>query len=98
MCKLPIHKHLDRILISNEKRTWIDFWLLAAYFLGSNKADNHKELVEMLVLPFPKLDCNICSKISFLYNHQDVCPEIFEAVNEEHGSCFHHDISAVENT
>ena len=55
MCKLLRHKHLDQILVCNEKRIWIDFWLLAAYFLGSNKADNHKELVEIILLSFLKL-------------------------------------------
>jgi hypothetical protein len=54
MCKLLRHTHFDQILVCNEKRTWIDFWLLAAYFLGSNKADNHKELVEV-PLSFLKL-------------------------------------------
>jgi len=61
MCKILRHTQFDQILICNEKRAWNDFWLLAAYFLGSNKADNHKELVEIIVLSFPKLGCNICS-------------------------------------
>jgi hypothetical protein len=55
MCKLLRHKQFDQILICNERRTWIDFWLLAAYFLGSSKADNHKELVEIMLVSFPKL-------------------------------------------
>lgn len=51
-------------------------WLLAAYFLGSTKADNHEELVEILLLSFPKLDQDICSYIIFLYHHQYVCPDV----------------------
>jgi hypothetical protein len=61
LCKILRHKQFDQILICNEKRARNDFWLLAAYFLGSSKADNHKELVEIILLSFPKLGCNISS-------------------------------------
>jgi len=54
--------------------------------------------MEILLLSFPKLGWDMCSYIIFLYHHQYVCPEIFVALNEERGGCFHHDISAVENT
>jgi len=54
-CASSSDTNTDQILVCNEKRIWIDFWLLAAYFLGSNKADNHKELVEIILLSFLKL-------------------------------------------
>jgi hypothetical protein len=57
----------DQILICNEKRTYNDLWLLAAYFLGSTKADNRKELVEILLLSFPKLGQDIYIHISFFF-------------------------------
>jgi hypothetical protein len=55
----------------NEKRAWNDFRLVATNFLGNNKADNYKELVENLLLSCEELGCNMSLKIHFLHSHLD---------------------------
>jgi hypothetical protein len=48
--KLFGDEQFDHILSRNEKRAWNDFRLVRTNFLGNNKADNYKELVENLLL------------------------------------------------
>jgi hypothetical protein len=95
--KLFRDKQFHRILSCNGKRAWYDFWLLATNFMGNNKADNYNKRVEN-VLSSQKLGCNMSLKIFFLHYHQDIFPENYGALNDEHGECFITDISALQNT
>jgi hypothetical protein len=52
-------EEFNRIPIGNGRKTWNDFGLVATKCLGSNKADNYKELVENLPLSYQKLGCNM---------------------------------------
>ena len=69
--KLFRDEQFDHILSGNEKRAWNDFRLVATNFLGNNKADNYKELVENLLLSYEELVCNMSLKIHFLHFHLD---------------------------
>jgi hypothetical protein len=89
-------EQFDHILSGNEQRAWNDFRLVAASFLGNNKADNYKELVENLLLSYEELGCNISLKIHFLHSHLDLFPENCGALSDEHGERLHRDIVAME--
>jgi hypothetical protein len=96
ICKLIRDELFNHLLSGNEKRAWNDFHLVATNFLGNNKSDNYKELVENLFLSYEKLGCNMSLKIHFLHCHLDFSPENCAALRDEHGEHFHHDISAME--
>jgi len=49
ICQLFRDEQFDCILSGNKNTAWDDFQLLAANFLGNNKANNYKELVENLL-------------------------------------------------
>jgi hypothetical protein len=69
--KLFRDEQFDHILSGNEKRAWNDFRLVATNFLGKNKADNYKELVENLLLSYEELGCSMSLKIHFLHSYLD---------------------------
>jgi hypothetical protein len=89
-------EQFDHILSGNEKRAWNDFRLVATNFLGNNKADNYKELVEYLLLSYEELGCNMSLTIHFLHSHLDFFPENCGALSDEHGERIHRDIAAME--
>jgi hypothetical protein len=65
--------------------------------MGNNKADNYSGLMEHILLSDQKLGCIMSLKILFVHYHQDIFLENCGSLNSEHGECFHHDISAMEN-
>ena len=86
----------DRILKGKEKAAWRTFKLVATNFLGNNKADNCKELVDNLLHAYHNLGCNMSLKIHFLHSHLDFFPANCGAVSDEHGEQFHQDIAQME--
>jgi hypothetical protein len=77
-------EQFDRIRSGNENRAWNDFLIVATNFLGNNKAETYKELVENLLLSYQKLGCNMSLKMHFLHSHVDYFPENCEGA--ERGS------------
>lgn len=96
--KLFRDKQFNQILRGKEKWAWNGWWLLATNILGNNMADNSSELVENLLFSSQKLGCIMSLKILFPNFHQDIFPEKCRVLNNEHGECFHLDISAMEKT
>jgi len=64
-------------------------------FLGNRRPQNFEELVNNLLQSYQKLGCNMSLKIHFLHSHLDFFPENCVAVSNEHGECFHLDISSM---
>lgn len=79
-----------------EKRAWISFKNVVTQFLGNNKSDNYRDLVNQLLKAYEHLGCNMSLKIHFLHSHLDFFPENLGAVSDEHGERFHQDISSME--
>ena len=86
----------DSIITGNEKAAWEAFRQVATKFLGNDRADNYKDLVENLLSAYQTLGCNMSLKIHFLHSHLDFFPKNCGAVSDEHGERFHQDISTVE--
>ena len=64
-------------------------------FLGNGRAQNYEELVNNLLQSYQKLGC-MSLKIHSLHLHLDFFPDNCGAVSDEHGECFHQDISSME--
>jgi len=64
--------------------------------LGNRRAQNYEELVNNLLQSYQQLGCNMSLNIHFLHSHLDFFPENCGAVSDEHGECFHQDISSME--
>jgi hypothetical protein len=77
---------------------WHDFRLLATNFLSNNKADNDNLPVENLLLSYQKFGCIMSFKALLTNYHQDIFPGKYRVLNNEHGECFRHNISAMEMT
>jgi hypothetical protein len=65
-------------------------------FLGNNRADDFKNLVESLVKHYQELGCRMSLKLHFLDSHLDFFPENLGAVSDEHGERFHQEIRTME--
>lgn len=86
-----------QILSDNESRAWNAFESICNNFLGDNKSENYRELVEELLTAYHILECNMSLKLHFLHSHLDFFPEnLGAAVSDEHGKRFHQDIASIE--
>uniref|UniRef100_A0A8D8XHA7 Uncharacterized protein n=1 Tax=Cacopsylla melanoneura TaxID=428564 RepID=A0A8D8XHA7_9HEMI len=79
-----------------EKAAWGSFKEICANFLGNQRADNYRDIVENLLLNYKSLKCNMSLKINFLHSHLDFFPSNLGAASEEHGERFHQDILSME--
>ena len=65
-------------------------------FLGRNKADHYKDLMETLLQTYCKLGSRMSLKMHYLHSHLDFFRSNLADVSEEHGERFHQDIQAME--
>lgn len=83
-------------LNSLEKAAWESFKDICANFLGNQRGENYKDIVENLLLNYKNLKCNMSLKIHFLHSHLNFFPSNLGAVSDEHGERFHQDILSME--
>lgn len=86
----------EELLHGKEKQVWDAFNQVAANFLGNDKAENYKCLVEDMLALFHEFGCNMSLKIHFLDSHLDFFPDNCGQVSDEHGERFHQDIATME--
>ena len=79
-----------------EKAAWLSFKDVATKFLGNNKDENYKSIVETMVQNFKKLGCLMNLKLHFLDSHIDEFPPVLGDYSEEHGERFHQDMKEFE--
>jgi len=89
-------EYFDRLLQGDKKAAWDNFKFLVKVFLGNRRTQNYEELVNNLLQSYQKLGCNMSLKIHFLHSHWIFFPENCGVVSDEHGECFHQDISSME--
>ena len=80
-------------LNSTERRAWKTFENICRNFLGKEKAENYREIVQELISSHSAMGCSMSLKLNFLYSHLDFFPENTTAVSDEHGESFHQDSS-----
>ena len=81
---------------SVEQNAWFSFVAVVQNFLGNNKANNFKELVEQMLTSFSILGCNMSIKVHFLFSHLEQFPVNLGKVSDEQGERFHQDIKLME--
>ncbi|UYV63393.1 hypothetical protein LAZ67_2003945 [Cordylochernes scorpioides] len=79
-----------------EAAAWNSFRNVCKNFLGSDKVENYRDIVNDLLLSYKALGCNMSLKIHFLHSHLDFFPDNLGAVSDEHGERFHQAISSME--
>ena len=79
-----------------EKRAWEAFVSVVKNFLGNEKAENYKDMVETMLQSYHNLGCNMSIKVHFLNSHFDKFPANLGDVSDEHGERFHQDIKVME--
>lgn len=65
-------------------------------FLGTHKAENCKDLINEVIMPYTVLGCKMSLKMHMLDPHLDFFPANLGAVSDEEGEKFHQDISLIE--
>lgn len=85
-----------QILNDKESRAWNAFESVCNNFLGNNKSENYRELVDELLTAYHILECNMSLKLHFLHSHLDFFPENLGAISDEHGERFHQEIASIE--
>ena len=88
-------EYFNKLFQGDEKVAWGSFKFRVKGFLGNRRAQNYEELVNNLLQNYQKLGCNMPLKIHFLHSHSDFFPKNCGAVSDEHGECFHQDISSM---
>lgn len=89
-------KALEDKMSPVEKRAWVAFRHVVQGFLGNNKSDNYKELVEDLIERYAEMKCRMSIKLHYLHSHLDFFRSNLGDVSEEHGERFHQDILEME--
>lgn len=87
---------LENKMTEKEKRAWAAFKHVVSDFLGNNKVENYKELVDELLDSYRELGCRMSPKLHYLHSHLDFFRPNLGAVSEEHGERFHQDIQVME--
>ena len=82
----------NSVLQSDEKKAWDAFRLVSADFLGNNRAENYKELIEDMLSLYHKLGRKISLMIHILHSHLDFFPDNCGMFSDEHGERFHQEI------
>ena len=72
-----------------EKRAWSAFKNVFAGFLGNNKAENDKDLIEELLNSYYGLGCRMSLKLHYLHSHLKFFRPNLGAVTEESGDVEH---------
>lgn len=89
-------KELEEKMNMCEKSAWQAFRQVVNGFLGNNKCDNYKELVEQLINSYSVMGCRMSLKLHYLHSHLDFFRTNLGDVSEEHGERFHQDIKVME--
>ncbi|GBL75698.1 hypothetical protein AVEN_155005-1 [Araneus ventricosus] len=84
-----------RLIRSKEKQVWDAFYQVSTNFLGNDKAENYKDLVEDMLTLFQDFGCNMSLKIHFLDFHLNFFPDNCGQVSDEHGERFRQNIANI---
>ncbi|GBO11756.1 hypothetical protein AVEN_228379-1 [Araneus ventricosus] len=94
--QLFIDPKFVKLLRGKEKQFCDAFYQVSKNFLGNNKAENYKDLVEDMLTLFQDFGCDMSLNIHFLDSHLNFFPDNYGQVSDEHGERFHQDVANVE--
>jgi len=87
---------LEDVMTKAEQNAWHAFRMVAQCFWGNNKNENYKELIRILMERYHVLGCRLLMKMHYLNSRIDFFRPNLGDLSEEHGECFHQDISNME--
>ena len=87
--KLMLNEEFDKVLNTNELKTWKCFKQNCVKFLGSHKGENIEDVVANLLRSYDALGCKISLKMHFLESHLNFFHENLGDVFDEHSKKFH---------
>lgn len=79
-----------------EKRAWKSFVALCENFLGNNRSENYKKVVDDFLTAYGKMGCRMSIKIHFLHSHLDFFPVNLGQFSDEQGERFHQEMLVIE--
>jgi hypothetical protein len=79
-----------------ERAAWTSFVAVVHGFLGNQRAENYRKLIENLVKTYQRMGCRMSLKLHVLHAHLDEFKENLGHYSEEHGERFHQDIRSFE--
>jgi hypothetical protein len=94
--KLMKEKDFEKTTNAREKVACTAFRAVTENFLGNNKDQNYKKIVETMLENFKKLCCNMSVKVHFLHSYIEYFPENLGRFSKEQSERFHQDIKEVE--
>lgn len=83
-------------LLAPEKRAWRSFVAVVQGFLGNNKEENYRELVDNLLKSYKEMGCRMSLKLHTMHSHLDFFKSNMGDYSEEHGERFHQDVMEFE--
>ena len=89
-------KELEDTMTSDERNVWGALRGVVHEFLGNNKSENYKDIVENLIEQYRRQGCRMSLKLHCLHSHLDFFKENLGDVSVEHGECFHQEIRMME--
>jgi len=87
-------EYFDKLLQGDKKAAWDSLKFAIKVFLENRRAQNYEELLNNRLQSYQKLGCNMSLKYTS-FTHIWFFPENC-AVSDEHGKCFHQEISSIE--
>lgn len=72
-------------MTEDKKAAWHYFVAIVKGFLGSTKASNYVDLVEVMLTNFQALGSRMSIKVHYLFSHLDRFPENLGNMSEEQG-------------
>ena len=94
--KLMQDLQFPRKLLPPEKRAWRSFVAVVKGFLGNNKEENYRELVDDLLKSYEEMGCRMSLKLHMMHSHLDFFKSNMGDYSEEHGERFHQDVMEFE--
>lgn len=94
--KLVASERFENLLSPFEREAFINLKLVIRNFLGNNRADNYREIVDNMLMSFKRINVNVSLKIHFLQQHIDFFRDNLGKISDEHGERFHQQIRLIE--
>ena len=94
--KLFEHPNFNNQLEATENKTWTSIKLICSNFLGNHRSDDHKKIIEDLIVNLKEQGCREFLKVHMLNKHLDKFAENCGKFSDEQGERFHQDISFIE--
>lgn len=97
--KLMKTEHFPKLLLQESKachEAWLSFKAVVEGFLGNNRDDNYKEIVENMINKFQQMGCRMSQKMHMLHSHLNKFKENMGKFSEEQGERFHQDMKDFE--